>query len=78
MFRLVQFVSPTKTSADDFAHPGEGIDICGGGYCHFDDSDRVDRLVPEDKPIEDTDDPELVETLSALYWFRRQEPLEDE
>lgn len=40
--------------------------------------EHPDCLVPEATSVEDEENPELVETLSALYWFRRQEPLEDE
>jgi len=75
MLQLVQFVLPNRTGAD------EQRELVGWNvYFSFNHPDRPDRLVPQDDAVEldDEADPELVEALSALYWFRRQEPLEDE
>lgn len=80
MFSLVQFVFPKKTDADDLAVRGRPVELYGGPYCRFEVPERPDQLVPQDHGEEppDEDDRELLESLTALYWFRRQEPLEDE
>lgn len=75
MLQLVQFVFPSAPAADELC------DVVARNACaRFEPPERSEQLVPQDvgDGLDDDDDPEIVKALSALYWFRRQEPLEDE
>lgn len=65
MARPVQFVTPSANDVRLVPEKPEPL----GLHRHLEASKA---------PLDDEDDPELVETLSALFWFSKREALEDE